>query len=367
VNVLITPGLTLPEPSATDLERIRHAAGPGCRVTVCDAAKAHENAADAEAILGFISPKLLAAAPKLKWVHAIASGVDTFLFPAFRASPVVLTSEKGLVGEHLADHAFGLLLMLTRQLATSLRLGADAWNHRPEMRAQEVELSGLKLGCVGFGGTGRAIAKRAAAFGMTCRAVDPEPVPVTAEVPRVEGTQAFASLLADSDVVAVCCPLTKDTRPGAAVGANPRRRARRRTARAAAGRQPALAHAERRHDAAHCRRESVPRRAQPRPLRHESRTAAERRTARGSRRQGERVLAAIAHSAIAGEQMRGCEAAQKRRVRASLMRARTARQGWRICLCLFTLQLQTDTPHHPSRCARPWGTRSAYRARACLR
>jgi phosphoglycerate dehydrogenase-like enzyme len=212
LNVLITPGLTLPEPSATDLERIRHAAGPGCRVTVCDAAKAHEHAADAEAILGFISPKLLAAAPKLKWVHAIASGVDTFLFPAFRASPVVLTSEKGLVGEHLADHAFGLLLMLTRQLATSLRLGADAWNHRPEMRAQEVELTGLKLGCVGFGGTGRAIAKRAAAFGMTCRAVDPEPVPVTAEVQRVEETQAFASLLADSDVVAVCCPLTQDTR-----------------------------------------------------------------------------------------------------------------------------------------------------------
>lgn len=212
MNVLITPGLTLPTPSADDIERIRRAAGPGSNVTVCEASVAHEHAANVEAILGFISPRLLAAAPKLRWVHAIASGVDTFLFPAFRQSPVVLTSEKGLVGEHLADHAFGLLLMLTRQLATAFKFGPDAWNHRPEMRAKEIELTGLTMGCVGFGGTGRAIVKRAAAFGMVCQAIDPEPVPGTAEVPTPLGVDAFGDLLATSDVVAVCCPLTPRTR-----------------------------------------------------------------------------------------------------------------------------------------------------------
>ena len=212
MNVLITPGLTLPTPSPEDIERIRRAAGPGSIVTVCDAAVAHEHSADAEAILGFISPRLLDASPKLRWVHAIASGVDAFLFPAFKQSPVVLTSEKGLVGEHLADHAFGLLLMLTRQLATSLRHGPNAWNHRPEMRAEEIELTGLTLGCIGFGGTGRAIAKRAAAFGMQCQAIDPEDVPGTPEVPAPMGVDAFGDLLTTSDVVAVCCPLTPRTR-----------------------------------------------------------------------------------------------------------------------------------------------------------
>jgi len=154
---------------------------------------------------------LFQASPRLRWVHAIASGVDAFLYPEFMASPVLLTSEKGLVGEHLADHAFGLLLMLTRQLATALKLGPDAWNHRPEMRRKEVELTGMTMGIVGFGGTGRAVARRAAAFGMTCRAVDRDTVPASPEVANVQRLDAFPELLASSDVVAVCVPLTRET------------------------------------------------------------------------------------------------------------------------------------------------------------
>ena len=51
--------------------------------------------------------------------------MDDYLYDEFRNGDVILTSEKGLVGEHLADHGFGLLLMLTRQLATALRLGPE--------------------------------------------------------------------------------------------------------------------------------------------------------------------------------------------------------------------------------------------------
>jgi phosphoglycerate dehydrogenase-like enzyme len=148
MKILIIPGLTLPEVSNHDLARIHDAAGPGADIVVTEPREAADHAADTDVILGFISPSLFAATSRLKWVHAIASGVDAFLFPAFKDSDVILTSEKGLVGEHLADHGFGLLLMLTRQLATAQRLGADAWNHRPEMRRKEVELTGLTLGCV---------------------------------------------------------------------------------------------------------------------------------------------------------------------------------------------------------------------------
>src|SRR5262249_10335630 len=136
---------------------------------------------------------------------------DAFLYPEFAQSDVVLTSEKGLVGEHLADHAFGLLLMLTRQLATALKHGPDAWNHRPELRRLEVELTGLTMGIVGFGGTGRAIARRAAAFGMRCRAIDRDPVAPSAEIATVGRPSDLHALLHESDVVAVCVPLTRET------------------------------------------------------------------------------------------------------------------------------------------------------------
>lgn len=212
MKVLIIPGLTLPEVSNDDLERIRAAAGPDAEVRVTGMKAAHDEVADADVVLGLVPESLFARARCLRWVHAIASGVDMFLYPGFRDSEVVLTSEKGLVGPHLADHAFGLLLMLTRQLATAHRYGADAWNHRPEMRRQEIELTGLTLGCVGYGGTGKAMTRRGAAFGMHCRAVDPEPVETTAEVSVVAGVDGFDSLLEESDVVAICCPLTPATR-----------------------------------------------------------------------------------------------------------------------------------------------------------
>ena len=211
MKILIIPGLTLPDVSQDDLARIRTAAGVGARVVVTSARHAHEHAEDADVILGFVPPPLFQAAPRLRWVHAIASGVDAFLYPEFARSDVVLTSEKGLVGEHLADHAFGLLLMLTRQLATALKHGPDAWNHRPEMRRLEIELSGLTIGIVGFGGTGRAVARRAAAFGMHCRAIDRDPVPTSPEVASIGRPKDFRALLAGSDVVAVCVPLTRET------------------------------------------------------------------------------------------------------------------------------------------------------------
>ena len=212
MKILIIPGLTLPEVSDEDLVRIRAAAGADAEVLVTGMKAAHDEVADADVVLGLVPESLFARARQLRWVHAIASGVDMFLYPEFRDSEVVLTSEKGLVGPHLADHGFGLLLMLTRQLATAQRHGADAWNHRPEMRRQEIELTGLTLGCVGYGGTGKAMTQRGAAFGMDCRAIDPQPVEPTEEVHVVEGVDGLDSLLEESDVVAICCPLTPATR-----------------------------------------------------------------------------------------------------------------------------------------------------------
>jgi phosphoglycerate dehydrogenase-like enzyme len=212
-DILVTLGLTLPSISERELDDIRAAAPAGSTVRVAPTMKeAIATAGDAEIIFGFIPKALFDAAPELRWVHCIASGIDMFLYPEMKASPVVLTGEKGLVGGHLADTGFGLLLALTRQIATAIRCGPDAWSRREAMRMQEVELEGLTMGIVGFGGTGRALARRAVAFGMDVRACDVVAVAPSDGVTEVWSMDRLDDLLAGSDVVAVGAPLTSATR-----------------------------------------------------------------------------------------------------------------------------------------------------------
>ncbi len=212
VNVLVIKGLTLPEVSAADVAQIEEAAGPGAMVTVVDGVRAaFEPAPRCEVVLGFMPASLFEAARVLRWVHATASGVDGFMYPEFRESDVLLTGEKGLVGGHLADTGFGLLLAITRRIATAIRLGAAGWEVREAMRKEELELEGMTMGIVGFGGTGRAMARRGLAFGMSCLAVDEMPVLGGDGVDQVWPTSRLPELLAASDVVAICCPLTSAT------------------------------------------------------------------------------------------------------------------------------------------------------------
>ncbi|MFN0092326.1 MAG: D-2-hydroxyacid dehydrogenase [Acidimicrobiales bacterium] len=212
-HILVIKGLTLPEFTSADHAAVQEAAGPQARITVVERIRdAIEVAADVDVILGLIPERLFAATPELRWVHAIASGVDSFLYPAFRDSPVVLTGEKGLVGGHLADTGWGLLLALTRQIATALRLAPHSWPERENMRKREIELEGMTMGVFGFGGTGRHMARRAVAFGMDVIAMDEHPVPPSDGVAQVEGPGFFEELLRRSDVVAVCSPLTPATR-----------------------------------------------------------------------------------------------------------------------------------------------------------
>jgi phosphoglycerate dehydrogenase-like enzyme len=216
-TIVLMEGLTMATVTDQYLADITAAAPPGSAIHVAAGlAQAAEHAAEVEVVLGIVNQRFLADAPHLKWVHATASGVDMFMFDDFVNSDVVLTGEKGLVGGHLADTGFGLLLALTRQIHTAIKLGPDAWNHRVEMRAKEIELEGLTMGVLGFGGTGRAMARRAVAFGMDVVAVDEFPAPAQSlpadcGVTEVWPIDRLGDLLATSDVVAVCCPLTDDT------------------------------------------------------------------------------------------------------------------------------------------------------------
>ena len=162
-----------------------------------------------EVVCGEITRALFARRRKLAWIQSWGAGVDGLLYPELVESDVVLCSAKGFVGVHLADHAMALLLALTRGIHTAIR--NPGWDPRWPIRDASWELADRTLGIVGLGGTGREVARRASAFGMRVVAVDPEDVEVPSEVEACWGMDRFHTLLEQSDVVAVCAPLTAET------------------------------------------------------------------------------------------------------------------------------------------------------------
>lgn len=164
---------------------------------------------EVEAIFGGLSRDMFRRAEKLRWVQSWGAGVDGMLTPEFVESEVVLTSAKGTVGVHLAEHAMALLLGLTRGIAHAVR--KPSWSSQRPIRDAAWELIDRTMGIVGLGGTGRDLAVRAHAFGMRLLAVDPEPVEIPACVETCWRMDRFHDLLGESDVVAVCAPLTPET------------------------------------------------------------------------------------------------------------------------------------------------------------
>ncbi|HET7340140.1 MAG TPA: D-2-hydroxyacid dehydrogenase [Methylomirabilota bacterium] len=210
MKIVYTPNMICPEIPAHDRAKILAAAGPGSAlVDARDVATQRKEIVDAEALFGRVPNEVFLAGTRLRYYHSIGAGVDAILTPELVASDVILASEKGEVGIHLAEHAFALLLALTRGLHTALR--RPDYSLREPIRKEQWELAERALGIVGFGGTGRAVAQRALGFGMRVLAVDIEDVPGMTGV-TLWKAERLHDLLGESDVVVVCLPLTKATR-----------------------------------------------------------------------------------------------------------------------------------------------------------
>lgn len=212
MKLVILVGQMIPEVGEPQLRAVEEAARQaGVQAVI---ARDHETQvveiADAEIAFGHLPPELLARARQLRWVQSVGAGVDRQLYPEFVTAPVTLTSEKGLVGTHLAEHAFALLLALTRGINTAIR--AQRWDARFAIRAAAWELTGRTMGVIGLGGTGVEVARRAAAFGMDVLAIDPEPVEQPPFVHELWGLDRFHELLAASDAVVITCPLAPSSK-----------------------------------------------------------------------------------------------------------------------------------------------------------
>jgi len=154
-------------------------------------------------------------AKRLQWVHTPAAGVDHLLYPTFVQSDVLLTNSRGLAGDAMADHAFSLILALARRLPDAVRFQVQhrwgqevLWTTPPP----PVALQGKVLGIVGLGGVGAHLAARARAFGMTVVATRWSSTKKPASVAKVYPPGELSELLAESDFVALCPPLTAQTR-----------------------------------------------------------------------------------------------------------------------------------------------------------
>lgn len=209
MKVMLTPREHIwPEVTPDQMARLREAGATEVVVAGDHEARIRE-IRDADVLIGIIDEDMLENAGQLRWMQALSSGVDMYLFPAFVESDVILTSEKGLVGSHLADHAFGLLLALTRSIVRAAQ--QRAWTNRLELRLANRELTGMHAGLIGFGGTGAAVAERARAFGMNVLAIDPDVTSTPDYVDLLGGPEKLVEMARRSDVLIVCCPKTHET------------------------------------------------------------------------------------------------------------------------------------------------------------
>ena len=210
MKILYTPLLIVPSLRPDQVAQILDAAGP--ESVLVEAREVERQRAEIETtdvLFGRVPNDVFVAATRLRYYHSIGAGVDAILTPELVASDVILASEKGEVGIHLAEHAFALLLALTRGLHTALR--SPDYRLREPIRREQRELYELTMGILGFGGTGRAVARRALGFGMRVLAVDIEDVPPEPGVEAIWKPERLAELLAASDVVVIALPLTKAT------------------------------------------------------------------------------------------------------------------------------------------------------------
>jgi phosphoglycerate dehydrogenase-like enzyme len=210
VKILYTPNLIVRELTAEQRQRIITAEPRATIVEARDPARQRAEIVDADVLFGRVAFDIYPLATRLKLYQSIGAGVDAALCPELINDDVPLSSEKGGVGVHLAEHAFGLLLTLTRGIHTAIR--TPDYGLRESIRVDQSEVYGLTMGIVGFGGVGREVARRAVAFRMRVLGIDIEDVAPEPGVEAIWKPERMHDLLGQSDVVVIGLPLTKATR-----------------------------------------------------------------------------------------------------------------------------------------------------------
>jgi phosphoglycerate dehydrogenase-like enzyme len=223
LNVLVTMRF-----NEAQLERLRRVS-PEVRVTREDPASADYSRTDV--LYAGAPPRDLGRAPHLKWVQLHMAGVDALAeHPLYTQSAIPLVTASGVHAATIAEYAITVLLALAHRVPRMVEWqGRGAWPPDEQRWPLFVpsEVRGATLGIIGYGSIGRELARMAkAAFAMTVLACKRDPLqrkdagytlPGTGDPEGVLpdawlGPDGLPELLARSDVVVMCAPLTAQTR-----------------------------------------------------------------------------------------------------------------------------------------------------------
>jgi len=146
-----------------------------------------------------LTSEFLTSLPMLGLIANVSVGYDGVDVPWCRAHGIEVSHAKGLNADDVADHALGLLIDGWRNIAAGDRVVREGrWRDDDRMRPRP-SLNGRKVGIVGLGAIGEAVARRVEALGMGVAWWGPNPKP--AAWPRAESLMALAK---DSDILVLC-------------------------------------------------------------------------------------------------------------------------------------------------------------------
>ena len=148
------------------------------------------------------------AGSDLKVVSTIAVGYNNIDVAAARERGIIVTNTPDVLTEAAADLTWALILSMTRRIVEGDRLTRrGGWKGFALDFMLGTDLRDKQLGIVGFGRIGRAVAARAAAFGMRVAFSSR-----TARASTLGEVMPLDRLLSTSDVVSLHCPLTTETK-----------------------------------------------------------------------------------------------------------------------------------------------------------
>ena len=145
----------------------------------------------------------------LGWIQSVASGMDNFPFKKLAAAGIRLTSGRGANAPAVAEHAFALLLALTRRVGKSVRYSERSlWR-----QGMGYELGGTTLGVLGLGSVGDEIAWRAKAWGMEVIGTKQNPHSYEGSASEVYGPEGTVEVCRRADAVICALPHPRGNPP----------------------------------------------------------------------------------------------------------------------------------------------------------
>jgi glyoxylate reductase len=156
---------------------------------------------------------LQSAGTQLKLIANFGAGIDHLDLGAARARGLTVTNTPGALTEDTADLTMALILGVPRRLAEGIKaIDSGAFRGWSPTWMMGRRLGGMRLGIVGLGRIGQAVAWRARAFGMSIHYHNRSPIPA-ARASELAATYwaDLDEMLAHMDIVSLNCPRTPET------------------------------------------------------------------------------------------------------------------------------------------------------------